>query len=99
MSQLLAALGDNPYFGAGFGLMGLGLGASLARKGAQVGLILFRRHYMTTVEITCKDKVSVFNMLAANFFLEGGGAGQATWSVGWAKFWNGEIWIVLPYLG
>jgi hypothetical protein len=57
MSQILAALGDNPYFGAGFGLMGLGLGASLARKGAQVGLILFRRHYMTTVEITCKDKV------------------------------------------
>ncbi len=57
MSQLLAALQDNPYFGAGFGLMGLGLGASVARKGAQVGLILFRRHYMTTVEITCKDKV------------------------------------------
>ena len=22
----------------------------------QVGFILFRRHYMTTVEVTCKDK-------------------------------------------
>ncbi|XP_023325118.1 mitochondrial chaperone BCS1 [Eurytemora carolleeae] len=56
MSQLLSLVEDNPYFGAGFGLMGVGLGATAMRKGAQVGMILFRRHYMTTVEVTCKDK-------------------------------------------
>ena len=56
MAQLLSLVEDNPYFGAGFGLMGVGLGATAMRKGAQVGMILFRRHYMTTVEVTCKDK-------------------------------------------
>jgi len=53
---MLSALGDNQMFGAGFGLLSLGFAATLARKGAQVGLVLFRRHYMTTVEVTCKDK-------------------------------------------
>lgn len=43
-------------FGAGFGLISLGLAATVARKGLQVGMIVFRRHYMTTVEVTCKDK-------------------------------------------
>jgi len=56
MSNMMAALGDNQMFGAGFGLLSLGFAATVARKGAQVGLVLFRRHYMTTVEVTCKDK-------------------------------------------
>jgi len=53
---MLAALGDNQMFGAGFGLLSVGFAAAFAKKGAQVGMILFRRHYMTTVEVTCKDK-------------------------------------------
>merc|ERR1719510_848350 len=28
----------------------------MTKKATQVGFILFRRHYMTTVEVTCKDK-------------------------------------------
>jgi len=56
MTGVLASLGDNPMFGAGFGLLSVGMAATMARKGLQVGFILFRRHYMTTVEVTCKDK-------------------------------------------
>jgi len=56
ISELVASLSDNPYFGAGFGLFGVGASAAIAKKGYQVGFILFRRRYLTTVEVTCKDK-------------------------------------------
>ncbi len=36
MSAISALIENNPYFGAGFGLMGVGLGASVLRKSAQV---------------------------------------------------------------
>ena len=52
---MIASLGDNQMFGAGFGLFAMGMAATMAKKGAQVGMVLFRRHYMTTVEVTCKD--------------------------------------------
>ncbi|XP_034185730.1 mitochondrial chaperone BCS1 [Osmia lignaria lignaria] len=49
-------LSDNPYFGAGFGLFGLGAGAAILRKGMQAGMLFFRRHYMITLEVPCRDK-------------------------------------------
>lgn len=52
----ISALSDNPYFGAGFGLFGLGAGAALLKKGLQGSIILFRRHYMITLEVPCRDK-------------------------------------------
>lgn len=55
-TEYLSALSDNPYFGAGFGLFGLGAGAAILRKSLQASLILFRRHYMITLEVPCRDK-------------------------------------------
>ncbi|XP_043681669.1 mitochondrial chaperone BCS1 [Vespula pensylvanica] len=49
-------LSENPYFGAGFGLFGVGAGAAILRKGMQAGMIFFRRHYMITLEVPCRDK-------------------------------------------
>ena len=56
LTELVSSLGDNAYFGAGFGLAGVGALAAVSRKASQFSLILFRRYYMTTVEVTCKDK-------------------------------------------
>lgn len=56
ISDLVASLGDNPYFGAGAGLFGVGVLTAAARKGMQAGMILFRRHFMMTLEVSRRDK-------------------------------------------
>lgn len=56
LPDFISSLTDNPYFSAGFGLFGVGAGAAVMRKGYMMGMILFRRHYMTTLEVPCRDK-------------------------------------------
>ncbi|XP_063882200.1 mitochondrial chaperone BCS1-like isoform X1 [Scylla paramamosain] len=56
IQDFVTSLTDNPYFSAGFGLFGVGAGAAVMRKGYMMGMILFRRHYMTTLEVPCRDK-------------------------------------------
>lgn len=56
LTDILSSLGDNPYFGAGFGLVGLGSGLAVLRKGSQLGMMAFRRHCMMTLEVPNKDR-------------------------------------------
>ncbi|XP_063709570.1 mitochondrial chaperone BCS1 [Culicoides brevitarsis] len=56
ITDYFGGLADNPYFGAGFGLFSVGLVTAMGRKGMQAGFILFRRHYMITLEVPCRDK-------------------------------------------
>ena len=38
ITELVSSLADNPYFGAGFGLFGLGAGTAVLRKGYMVSV-------------------------------------------------------------
>lgn len=55
--EYVHTLSDNPYFGAGFGLFGLGAGAALLRKGVQFGAVLFR--YDNIVPALCNKFYSL----------------------------------------
>ncbi|XP_037036788.1 mitochondrial chaperone BCS1 [Bradysia coprophila] len=56
LTGLFHGLADNNFFTAGFGLFTVGAGAAILRKGFQGALILFRRNYMITLEVPCRDK-------------------------------------------
>ena len=40
VSEVIGSLSDNPYFGAGFGLFGIGAATAVARKSAQVKVLV-----------------------------------------------------------
>ena len=48
-------LADNPYFSAGFGLLGVGTGLALLRQGVIRSAGMLKRRLMTTLEITSRD--------------------------------------------
>ncbi|KAG5647276.1 hypothetical protein DXG03_000812 [Asterophora parasitica] len=47
---------NNPYFQAGFGLMGLGVGLTVMRQGLVFGTTALRRRMLVTLEINNKDR-------------------------------------------
>jgi chaperone BCS1 len=49
-------LNSNPYFSAGFGLMAVGAGLTILRKGTVTGASVLRRQLLVTLEIPSKDK-------------------------------------------
>ena len=51
----LLHLGENPYFGAGFGLFALGSFAAVLKRGAGFASHVCRRYLMTTLEIPASD--------------------------------------------
>ena len=53
MELIVSTLSENPYFSAGFGLFGVGAVAAGGRKLTSAGIVLFRRHCITTLGINC----------------------------------------------
>ncbi|KAL9715302.1 Complex III assembly protein translocase and chaperone [Leucoagaricus gongylophorus] len=53
---LSGVFGENPYFQAGFGLMGLGVGLTVLRQGFVLGTTALRRRMLVSLEISNKDR-------------------------------------------
>jgi len=56
MAEFLVSLASNPYFSAGFGLVGVGTGLAVLRSALRGSAVLARRRFLVSLEIPNKDK-------------------------------------------
>jgi chaperone BCS1 len=56
LQELIASLSANPYFNAGFGLIGLGTGLALLKTSYRHALVVGRRHLLVSLEIPSRDR-------------------------------------------
>lgn len=54
--EYITSLGDNPYFGAGAGLFGIGLLTQFGKKGSVILSTALKRKYILTMEVPCSDQ-------------------------------------------
>ncbi|KAG0699651.1 BCS1 N terminal-domain-containing protein [Suillus ampliporus] len=55
-SIMSSIFGDNPYFQAGFGLMGVGVGLTVLRQGLVLGTTALQRRLLVSLEVNNKDR-------------------------------------------
>ena len=67
IGEVINSLSDNPYFGAGFGLFGVGAAAAIGKKGAQVSLLALIS--MVIGEMYLERKITLVEKLVTKSFL------------------------------
>ncbi|KAJ7172273.1 P-loop containing nucleoside triphosphate hydrolase protein [Mycena filopes] len=65
-SSLLSFAADNPYFQAGFGLLGVGAAMTVARTGSIWGATVLRRRMLVSLEIDNRDRAYDWFLAAAS---------------------------------
>ena len=64
IGEVINSLSDNPYFGAGFGLFGVGAAAAIGKKGAQVSLLALISMVIGEMHLTLVEKLVTKSFLA-----------------------------------
>jgi chaperone BCS1 len=90
LSTLFGSLGANPYFSAGFGLLGVGTGMAALRLGFRHSYTYLRRSALISLEIPSKDKS--FSWFLHWMAIKSGQKTQhLTVETNYRQFENGEI--------